>query len=86
MELTLFGPLRGVTGEKTVEVEVTGGTVGDVLDAFVERYPRARDQLFDEGGALRPSVRVTRDGERVTPDDAVTETDALTVYPAMRGG
>ncbi|MFC7154851.1 ubiquitin-like small modifier protein 1 [Halomarina halobia] len=86
MELTLFGPLRGVTGAKTVEVEFDGGTARDALWAFVDRYPRARDQLFDGAGDLRPSVRLTRDGERVDPADALAADESLTVYPAMRGG
>lgn len=39
MKLTVYGPLRSATGEKTVEL-VTEGTVENVLEALIEEYPR----------------------------------------------
>lgn len=86
MRVTVFGPLRSATGEKTVEVDFAGGTVGEALDAFAEAYPQARPQLYDGGGRLRPSVRVTRDGDRVESDDDCPPDADLSVVPAVRGG
>ena len=33
MELTVYGPLRSATGEKTVEVDFDGETIADALEA-----------------------------------------------------
>ena len=84
--VTLYGPLRGVTGEKTVELGVPGDepTLDDVVHAFVERYPRSRDQLFTDEGTVRPSVRLLCDGEPRDRDADVT--GDVSLVPAMRGG
>lgn len=86
MEITVYGPLRSATGEKTVELDFDGETTGDALDAFVERYPRARSQLYADDGTLRPSVRVTVDGDRADLDDHCPDDAAVALHPAIRGG
>lgn len=86
MDVTVYGPLRGVTGEKTVEVAFAGGRVRDAIDAFVDAYPRARTQLVDEEGELRASVRVHMAGEKTAPDEPCQANASLALYPAMRGG
>jgi len=86
VEFVVYGPLRSATGTDRVEVPFDGGTVADAVAAFVEAYPRAADQLFDEDGATRPSVRVVREGARVEPDEPCTADDSLTLFPAIRGG
>ena len=85
MRVTVFGPLRSATGEKTVELDFAGGTVGEALDAFAEAYPRVRSQLYDDGD-LRPSVRITRDGDRLEADDDCPPDADLSVVPAVQGG
>lgn len=85
MEITVYGPLRGATGAKTVTLEDPGETVADAVAAFVEAYPRAEPLLYD-GDALRPSVRVTVDGERATLEDPVSDDAELTLMPAVQGG
>lgn len=86
MELTVYGPLRSATGGKTVEVDFDGETVADALDAFVDRYPGARPQLYTDEGALRPSVRVNVDGEGADLEDPVADDATVALHPAMRGG
>ncbi|MFB6102054.1 MAG: ubiquitin-like small modifier protein 1 [Haloplanus sp.] len=86
MELTVYGPLRSVTGEKRVAVDAEGETVAAVLDGFLDAYPRAASHLTDEQGNLRPSVRVTVDGERATLDDDCPPDATVALFPAMRGG
>lgn len=86
MQITVYGPLRGATGGKTVEVDADPETVGDALDAFVEAYPRAEQHLVDGDGDLRSSVRLTVDGDRAAPGDPCPDDAVLTVHPAMRGG
>lgn len=86
VKFDVVGPLRSATREPRVEVDVDGGTVADALSAFVEAYPHAASQLYDDGGRLRPSVRVSRDGTRLDPEDPCSNDDTLTLVPAMRGG
>jgi|AntRauTorcE11898_2_1112593.scaffolds.fasta_scaffold02040_9 molybdopterin synthase sulfur carrier subunit len=85
MEVTVYGQLRGATGEKAVDVDFDGGCVLEALEAFVGAYPRAERHLFDDG-ALASSVRVTVNGESAEPDDACPGDAVLTVHPAMQGG
>ena len=81
----MYGPLRSATGEKTVSLEFTGETVADAIETFVDAYPRAEPQLYD-GDALRPSVRVTVDGERAALEDPISDDASLTLLPAVQGG
>lgn len=86
MDVTVYGSLRAATGAKTVEITVDGDTVGAVITAFVDAYPRAESQLVDADGELRPSVRVMVDGDNATHDQRVPSGAAVELFPAMRGG
>jgi len=85
MEVTVYGPLRGATGEKTVTVDFGGGTVEAALGALVDAYPRAEQHLFD-GGEPLTSVRVAVEGESAEIDDACPPDATLSVHPPMQGG
>lgn len=84
-EVTVYGPLRSATGEKTVTLEWSGGTVADAIETLVDAYPRAESHLYD-GDELRPSVRVAVDGERAALEDRVSADASLTLMPAVQGG
>ncbi|ELZ10505.1 sulfur carrier protein ThiS [Natrinema thermotolerans DSM 11552] len=84
-EVTVYGPLRSATGNKTVVLEWAGGTVADALAALVDAYPRAASHLYD-GDAVRASVRVSLEGDRAGLDESVPEGAALAVVPAVQGG
>jgi molybdopterin converting factor small subunit len=86
VEITVYGPLRAATGGKRVTVEPSDGTVRAVLDALVDAHPGAASHLRDGSGDLRPSVRVTVDGERAPLDADCPPDAAVSVFPAMRGG
>lgn len=86
MDVTVYGPLRSATGEKSVTMAFDGGTVGDALAAFVDAYPRAESYLYATDGTLRSSVRVLLDGTRAKLDDECPADATLTVFPAVQGG
>jgi sulfur-carrier protein len=86
MQITVYGPLRSATGEKTVTVAFDGGTVEDALTVFVENYPRAKSQLYTTDGRLQISARISINGERVNLDDDCPADAELTVFPAVQGG
>jgi molybdopterin synthase sulfur carrier subunit len=85
MRVTVYGPLRGATGEKTVAVDFAGGTVSEALAALVDAYPRAEQHLYEDGQLLS-SVRVAVDGESADPDDDCPPDAEVSVHPPMRGG
>jgi molybdopterin synthase sulfur carrier subunit len=86
VELTVYGPLRSATGAKRVRVDPDDRTVRAAVEAFVAAYPRAESHLVDPDGELRPSVRVTVDGDRAGLDDDCPPDAEVALFPAMRGG
>jgi len=84
--VTVYGPLRSATGAKTVTLEWAGGTVADAIAALVDVYPRADPYLYDDDDRIRPSVRVSLEGERADLVARVPEGASLTVVPAVQGG
>ena len=81
--------LRSSTGGER-EIEVDGGTVGDVLRALTAKHPATESQLFSAEGELNRYVNVYLNDEDVRVldglDTAVGESDVLNVLPAMAGG
>lgn len=88
MDVTVHGPLRGVTGSKTLSVPDADAemTVHDVLDQLADAYPRTRTQLFTDDGSVQGSVRVMVDGEVAALDAACPPTADIEIVPAVRGG
>lgn len=82
-------PLRQYTeGQK--EVEVSGATVGEALNALTERYADLRKQVFTDDGKLRSFVNVYLDEEDVrylekekTP---LNPNATLSIVPSIAGG
>ena len=80
--------LRAATAGKS-EVEVSGGTVGEVLDAVFEAHGDLRERITQDGD-LRRFVNVYVSGEDIrfqeglaTPIDDGAE---VTILPAVAGG
>lgn len=86
MEVTVYGQLRAATGETSVRVDGDVETVDEVLERFLEAYPRANQHVLDEDGELRPSVRILLDGERVDLESDCPPDAELQLFPAMEGG
>ncbi len=81
--------LRGsALGEK--QVDVAGGTVAEVIDGLVTRYPALRPHLLADEGELNRFVNVYVDGQDVRYLDdlrtPVRPTDTVIILPAMAGG
>jgi molybdopterin converting factor small subunit len=79
--------LRELTGGER-ELELDGGTVGEVLHALVTRYPKVKDRIFDEEGAIEPTIAIAVDGEveRHYPNFKVGPDSELSIIPAIGGG
>jgi len=80
--------LRGETqGQR--EVEARGGTVRELLDDLMGRFPALRSQLLEDDD-LAPFVNVYVEGEDVRTKDgletSVDDGSTVILLPAMAGG
>ena len=71
------------------EVQVSGGTVRELLEDLSTRMPTLSDRIYD-GEQIRPFVNVYVDGEDVRTsgglDAPVRENATVVLLPAMAGG
>ena len=71
------------------EVEASGGTVRELLDDLMGRFPGLRGQLLEDQ-ELAPFVNVYVEGEDVRTKDGletpVDESSLIILLPAMAGG
>ena len=82
-------PLRQYTAKENA-VTVSGGTVGEALDALTRRFPDLRKQIFTDEGKLRSFVNVYLNDEDIrylgkgaTP---AAEGDTISLVPSIAGG
>jgi sulfur-carrier protein len=91
MSVTIRIPttLRTLTGGQS-QVQVEGGTVGEVLGALDAAHPGFADRLFDEEGNLRRFVNVFVADDDVRYLDgvgtAVPDGETVSIIPAVAGG
>lgn len=82
-------PLRTYTaGEK--EIQVSGATVEEAIQALAQQYPAVRTHLFDDGDQLRPYVNIFLNDEDVRTlagkQTPIKEGDRLMIIPSIAGG
>jgi len=78
--------LQSLTGGEE-KVEVSGKTVGELIDQLEARYPGVKERLV-EGGEIRPHIAVAIDGD-VSPEGLaqdVQEASEIHFIPALSGG
>lgn len=77
-----------VGGQK--QVEVSGDTVGQVLDSLIDLHPSLREQLLTPAGELNRFVNLYVNGRDVRYeqglDTPLGATDTVVLLPAMAGG
>jgi MoaD family protein len=82
-------PLRQYAGKKDA-LELSGGTVGEVLKALTSEYGDLRKHLYTDDGRLRSFVNVYVNDEdiRYSGKDAtpVKEGDTISIVPSIAGG
>jgi molybdopterin synthase sulfur carrier subunit len=85
------GALRFMTdGLSRVDVDTSGGTLQDALDALFAAYPGIRDRVFTDQGEVRQHVNVfvgtsearSMSGLATTLSDGVE----VSIIPAISGG
>jgi molybdopterin converting factor small subunit len=82
-------PLRQFA-EKHDNVELSGATVGEALNALTTRFPDLKKHLYNDEGKLRSFVNVYLNDEDIrymnkeaTP---VSPSDTLSIVPSIAGG
>ena len=85
------GPLRSMTGGRShVDVETSGGTLQDALEALFAAHPAIRDRILTEGGEIREHVNVFvgKSEARSTSGLATPLADGMeiSILPAISGG
>jgi molybdopterin synthase sulfur carrier subunit len=77
VKVRLFAALRELAGASEVEVE--GATVGEVVAALSARYGDRFDKVARVGS-------VVVDGERASPDSALSGSEEIALLPPVSGG
>lgn len=89
VEVRIPTVFRKFTGGQGV-VELTPGTVGDLIDQLEDRYPEMRGQLITEDGELHRFVNVYVNDEDVRYldklDTKAAEGDIVALLPSVAGG
>ena len=71
-------------------VKANGSTVGEVLEDLVRQFPLLHGQVVTDDGTMHKFVNVYRNDEDVRfldkLDTKVTESDVITILPAVAGG
>jgi sulfur-carrier protein len=82
-------PLRQVTGGQS-KVQVTGRTLEAALANLERQYPGVKKQVCDDSGDVRSFINIFVNGTEVRQlqglETALTETDEVSIIPAMAGG
>jgi len=82
-------PLRQFTGKQDA-VSVAGGTVGEVLQALISKYPDLRKQIFNDEGKLRSFVNVYLNDEDIRylsqESTPTKDGDTISIIPSIAGG
>ena len=89
MSLVRIPPTLRSETEGRREVEARGGTVRELLDDLMGRFPALRGQLLEDDN-LAPFVNVYVEGEDVRTKDgletSVADGSTVILLPAMAGG
>ncbi len=67
-------------------VELTSGTVAEIIDALDARWPGMRERICDSTPAIRRHVNVFVAGERARLDTPVAPGADVFIFTAMSGG
>jgi molybdopterin converting factor small subunit/photosystem II stability/assembly factor-like uncharacterized protein len=83
--VSLRSPLRDLA-DGSGRLEVSGSTVGEVIDMLERTYPRLRGWVIDERGQVREHIAIFVNGERTGAEAPVEASDTVHVLPAISGG
>ncbi len=68
------------------ELQISAGTVSELLDKLDARWPGMRDRLCDSTPQIRRHVNIFVDGERAVLETRLSPGTEVFVIPAVSGG
>ncbi|MDA1273290.1 MAG: MoaD family protein [Verrucomicrobia bacterium] len=81
--------LRKLTSDEEV-IEVSAGTVADVIAELQQRFPGIKERLLDEKGTVRRFVNVYVNEEDIRflqdQETQIKDGDEISIIPAIAGG
>jgi MoaD family protein len=92
MLVKIFGTLRLISGKKSVQVDLPGGTtLGDVLQEIIRQIPAMQTELMETGGSLRKDLPLFVNGRnpRLLPgaiDMALQPDDVISLFSPISSG
>jgi len=82
-------PLRKFTNQ-TAKLEVSGGTVGEVIEQITASYPDLKKHLIDPQGGIRSYVNIFAGDDDIRDlqkeNTPVQSGTVLSIVPAIAGG
>ena len=82
-------PLRRYTAGQS-KVQVSSGTIGELIENLERRYPGVKSRLCDESGQVKRYVNVFVNDEEIRAlqgaNTRLADRDEITIVPAMAGG
>ncbi len=82
-------PLRPYA-DKQAEVDISGGTVGEVLSGLTNQFPDLKKHLFGDDGKLRSFVNLYVDEEDIRYQEGLeTKLESaaeISIIPSIAGG
>ena len=89
VEIRLPTLLRAAA-DGAASVQANGSTVGEVFTDLVGTYPGLKGQLIDDSGSLHKFVNVYLNDDDIRYldqlDTKVSESDSISILPAVAGG
>ena len=82
-------PLRRYTAGQS-KVQVSGGTISEVIENLERQYPGVKSRLCDDSGQIKRYVNVFVNDEEIRAlqgaNTRLADKDEITIVPAMAGG
>ncbi len=82
-------PLRRYTAGQS-KVQVSGGTISELIENLERQYPGVKSRLCDESGQINRYVNVFVNDEEIRAlqgaNTRLVDKDEITIVPAMAGG
>ncbi len=83
-----FANLREAAGSKSVQVEAED--VGSMVEILIEKHPELGDEMLDEKGELKDTVKIMVDGRNIDFLEGlhtkIDKTKKVAVFPLIAGG
>jgi len=89
MDIKLYGRLRPIVGQKTIEVDLKpNANAQDLLDALVTKYPLIYKEFLDEQKHLLPHMKMIINGREIIYleekfDYILKSTDTIDISPPV---